>query len=179
MHRYFQELEPYRTLSLNDQNTLFKASILEILILKCYFTFRGGTFVHPTTQEEIVSRDLLLLGTNDVGFVDQFMGIFNRMESLNLTEEDNLILICLSMFDTGRTDMGRLDDREGVDERQQIFVTRLVQQIPPENVTEAMLLRTTLKELKSGFKDILMRTYTNQRVDMGQGVNQFILSLFQ
>ena len=102
---------------------------------QCYFTFRGGTFVHPTTQEEIVSRDLLLLGTNDVGFVDQFMGIFNRMgefyltyvnildsvekfmflESLNLTEEDNLILICLSMFDTGRTDMGRLDDREGVE----------------------------------------------------------------
>lgn len=42
MHRYFQELEPYRTLSLNDQNTLFKASILEILILKASYLILGS-----------------------------------------------------------------------------------------------------------------------------------------
>ena len=38
MYKYFQELEPYKTLSQSDQTVLFKASILEILILKVSWT---------------------------------------------------------------------------------------------------------------------------------------------
>ena len=34
--------------------------------------------------------------------------------AMNFAEEETLLLMSMSMFDTGRADIGRLDDREGI-----------------------------------------------------------------
>jgi len=174
MENYFSELEDFITLSDNDKVHLFHSSMLEILILKCYWTYKNGQFVHPQTQEVMVNKEILLLGTNDVNFVNRFLGLFHEMEQLGFGEKEICLLICISMFDVGRTDITELDDREGIERRQNGYVTQLVQLVKPEHVSDTLMMRTTLKELKTGFAELLGRTESNHTVDMGQKVYEFI-----
>ena len=46
---------------------------------QCYWTYKNGQFVHPQTQEVMVNKEILLLGTNDVNFVNRFLGLFHEM----------------------------------------------------------------------------------------------------
>lgn len=70
-----------------------------------------------------------MLATNDINFVNSFMGLFHNMgkfqnfqfasdrrflESMGFQETEICLLICISMFDVGRTDIQALDDREGI-----------------------------------------------------------------
>ena len=48
-------------------------------MIKCYWTYKNGQFVHPQTQEVMVNKEILLLGTNDVNFVNRFLGLFHEM----------------------------------------------------------------------------------------------------
>ena len=80
----------------------------------------------------MVNKEILLLGTNDVNFVNRFLGLFHEMgkyqinfirspltlknlEQLGFGEKEICLLICISMFDVGRTDITELDDREGIE----------------------------------------------------------------
>jgi len=178
MQNYFSDLDQFRTLSKGDQETLYNAAILEILILKCYFTFNGTTFIHPTTREELVSRESLLLGTNDYPFVSQFIELFTKMYNMQFKESDTLLLMCISLFDTARAELGQLEDREGIMKHRQDFVMQFVNQFPKEHMADAMLLLTTLKDLKSAFRDILMRTYTNRNVQLSDNVSDLIKMMY-
>ena len=79
----------------------------------------------------MVNREALMLATNDINFVNSFMGLFHNMgkyltqvvitlflhnitESMGFQEKEICLLICISMFDVGRTDIQALDDREGI-----------------------------------------------------------------
>ena len=143
MENYFAELDDFVTLSDNDKRELFHSSMLEILLLKvimclsghdityikCYWTYSKGQFVHPETNEIMVNKEALMLGTNDQNFVNSFMGLFHQMgkwvpictsnyylikETMGFKEKEVCLLICISMFDVGRTDIQSLDDREGI-----------------------------------------------------------------
>lgn len=174
MQAYFGRLDDFMTLSDNDKLQLFHASMLEILLLKCYWTYKDGAFVHPETKEPMVTKELLILGTADVNFVETFMGLFHKMETIGFGEQEICLLICISMFETGRTDIGQLDDREGIISRQNRYIQQLVKQVNDSNVAEALMMRTTLKDLKNMYMGILSRTEQNSGVDMTQPVYDFI-----
>lgn len=174
MQAYFSRLDDFMSLSDNDKLQLFHASMLEILLLKCYWTYRGGAFIHPETKEPMVTRDHLILGTADVNFVDTFMGLFHNMETNGFGEKEICLLICISMFETGRTDIGELDDREGIIMRQKSYIEQLVEQVQESKIPEALMMRTTLKDLKTMYMGILSRTEQNSGVDMTQPIYDFI-----
>merc|ERR1719454_72894 len=115
-----------------------------------------------------------MLGTNDPTFVNSFMGLFQKMESMGFEEKEVMILICISMFDVGRTEIQQLDDREGIQRRQEDYIRQLIAEVPPEHHPETLLMRSTLKELKSSYMSLLARTETNRAVDMGEQVYAFI-----
>lgn len=174
MENYFAELEDFLTLSDNDKRELFHSSMLEILLLKCFWTYSNGEFVHPETREVIVNRESLMLATNDINFVESFMGLFHTMETMGFKEKEVCLLICISMFDVGRTDIQALDDREGIQRRQDDYVRQLIEEVPPEHHSETLLMRTTLKELKISYMALLARTESNRSVDMGEQVYAFM-----
>jgi len=174
MENYFAELDEFVTLSDNDRRELFHSSMLEILLLKCFWTYSNGEFVHPETKEVMVNREALMLATNDINFVNSFMGLFHNMESMGFQETEICLLICISMFDVGRTDIQALDDREGIQRRQDEYVRQLIAVVPPEHQAETLLMRTTLKELKISYMGLLARTESNRSVDMGEQVYAFM-----
>jgi len=169
MQEYFAQHDDYTALSESDQRTLFQASIMEILIVKCFFTYRGGKF-YTDKGVEIISKESLLLGTNDQTFVNGFFDFFDQMERLNFTEEQALILMSISMFDPNRVEIVSLKEPERVRNLFNKYIGELSQSLP----TAGLLLRSSLKDLKSGFKDILMRSSTNPMVDLGENVYNFL-----
>ncbi|CAG5098929.1 Oidioi.mRNA.OKI2018_I69.XSR.g16097.t1.cds [Oikopleura dioica] len=169
MQEYFSNHDDYTALSEKDQKTLFQASIMEILIVKCFFTYRQGRF-YTDQGVEIISRETLLLGTNDQTFVNGFFDFFSQMERLNFSEEQALILMSISMFDPNRVEIVHLDEPDRVRNLFNKYIAELSASLP----TSGLLLRSSLKDLKSGFKDILMRSSTNPMVDLGENVYNFL-----
>lgn len=172
MHEYFSQHGDYIGLTLNDQQTLFNASIMEILILKCFFTFKDGKF-YTDTGVEIISKEKLLLATNDQTFTNGFIDFFSEMERLKFSEEQALILMCISMFDTARNEIRHLDEPEKIRTLFNKYIHELSTSLP----TTGLLLRSTLKDLKGGFMDLLLRTSTNPGVDLGADVYSFLSTL--
>ena len=56
---------------------------------QCYWTYKNGEFVHPQTQEVMVNKEILLLGTNDVNFVNRFLGLFHEMGKYQIKPFDS------------------------------------------------------------------------------------------
>ena len=59
---------------------------------QCYWTYKDGAFVHPETKEPMVTKELLILGTADVNFVETFMGLFHKMGMFVYYLNTNLFL---------------------------------------------------------------------------------------
>jgi len=76
----------------------------------------------------------------------------------------------ISMFDPNRVEIVSLKEPERVRNLFNKYIGELSQTLP----TSGLLLRSSLKDLKSGFKDILMRSSTNPMVDLGENVYNFL-----
>lgn len=172
---YCKLIPEFYSLAMADQEYLLRSTILELLILKCYFNYKDGEFLNGVNGIWLRREDFII-ATKDVSFIDNLMQLMQKMASLNMTEEDVLLLMLVTLFN--HDSPGSLaQNREQISISKKYFVSKMMDHMNKnenniymkDRGTECLLLLPLLSTLNNSFMDILagLSIQHSRTVDLG------------
>jgi len=170
---YCKLIPEFYSLAMADQEYLLRSTILELLILKCYFNYKDGEFLNGVNGIWLRREDFII-ATKDVSFIDNLMQLMQKMASLDMTEEDVLLLMLVTLFN--HDSPGSLaQNREQISISKKYFVSKMMDHMnkSENNIhmkdrgTECLLLLPLLSTLNNSFMDILAGLSHSRTVDLG------------
>jgi len=172
---YCKLIPEFYSLAMADQEYLLRSTILELLILKCYFNYKDGEFLNGVNGIWLRREDFII-ATKDVSFIDNLMQLMQKMAALEMTEEDVLLLMLVTLFN--HDSPGSLaQNREQISISKKYFVSKMMDHMnkSENNIhmkdrgTECLLLLPLLSTLNNSFMDILagLSIQHSRTVDLG------------
>jgi len=180
---YCKLIPEFISLTRSDQIQLLRNTILELLILKCFFDYKDGSFVNGS-QGMWLYREDFLFATSDTSFIDNMMELMVKMTEINMTEEDTLLLMLVALFSNDRQNSFIVDRNKiaaardhflGIMERSGLDGSR-----DRRHTSKVLLLLPLLRTLNTSFMEVLKKAQQNTAVDMRtiSKLIQFDLQIF-
>ncbi|CBY20592.1 unnamed protein product [Oikopleura dioica] len=180
---YCKLIPEFISLTRSDQIQLLRNTILELLILKCFFDYKDGSFVNGS-QGMWLYREDFLFATSDTSFIDNMMELMVKMTEINMTEEDTLLLMLVALFSNDRQNSFIVDRNKiaaardhflGIMERSGLDGSR-----DRRHTSKVLLLLPLLRTLNTSFMEVLKKVQQNTAVDMRtiSKLIQFDLQIF-
>jgi len=162
---YCKLIPEFSSLNVADQELLLRSTILELLILKCYFNYKNGEFLNGENGIWLRREDFIL-ATKDVPFIDSLMQLMQKMADINMTEEDVLLLMLVTLF-TQDSPSSSAQNRERIELSKKYFVDKMLDHMNQNRGTEGLLLLPMLRTLKNSFMEVLTSLSRSRTVDLG------------
>jgi hypothetical protein len=180
---YCKLIPEFISLTRSDQIQLLRNTMFELLILKCFFDYKDGSFVNGS-QGMWLYREDFLFATSDTSFIDNMMELMVKMTEINMTEEDTLLLMLVALFSNDRQNSFIVDRNKiaaardhflGIMERSGLDGSR-----DRRHTSKVLLLLPLLRTLNTSFMEVLKKVQQNTAVDIRtiSKLIQFDLQIF-